>query len=146
GGCPRVDTPAARSLQWAAMSSPPLIEMAGICKTFPGGIQANQEVSLTVQEGAIHAVIGENGAGKSTLMNILYGRYQPDSGVIRLRGEAVRIESPARAIALGIGMVTQHTTLIPALPALDNVILGAEPARGGVLDRAEARRRVGELA
>jgi len=126
--------------------STPIVQMAHITKTFPGGVVANDDVSLTVWEGTIHAVIGENGAGKSTLMNILYGRYPPDRGRIRLRGQDVRMESPAQAIALGLGMVTQHTTLIPALTALDNVILGAEPTTLGVLDRARAAERVAELA
>jgi ABC-type uncharacterized transport system ATPase subunit len=129
------------------MSSQPLpiIQMVNITKTFPGGVIANQDVSLSVIEGTIHAIIGENGAGKSTLMNILYGRFQPDSGRIRMRGEDVRIESPAKAISLGLGMVTQHTTMIPALSVLDNIILGAEPAKAGVLNRKEAINRVSEL-
>ncbi len=124
----------------------PVVQMANITKTFPGGVIANHDVSLSVWEGTIHAVIGENGAGKSTLMNVLFGRYQPDSGRIRIRGQDVKIDSPAKAIALGIGMVTQHTTMIPALTALDNIILGAEPRSAGVIDRTEALRRVGELA
>src|SRR2546427_7849359 len=93
----------------------PIIQMANITKTFPGPVIANDDISLSVWEGSTHAIIGENGAGKSTLMNILYGRYQPDRGRIRLRGEDVRIENPARAIGMGIGIVTQHTTMIPAL-------------------------------
>src|SRR5216683_5096044 len=100
----------------------PLIHMAGISKTYPGGVVANDDVSLSVLEGSIHAVIGENGAGKSTLMNILYGRIQPDKGRIRLRGEDVKIDTPARAIALGLGMVTQHTTVIPALSIIENIV------------------------
>src|SRR5882724_10184244 len=101
--------------------SQPLIQMVEISKTYPGGVVANDDVSLSVLERTIHAVIGENGAGKSTLMNILYGRIHSDSGRIRLRGEDVKIDTPARAIALGIGMVTQHTTMIPALPLIENV-------------------------
>jgi ABC-type uncharacterized transport system ATPase subunit len=124
----------------------PLVQMANITKTFPGGVVANDDISLAVWEGTIHAIIGENGAGKSTLMNVLYGRYQPDRGRIRIRGQDVRIESPARAIALGMGMVTQHTTLIPALTALDNVILGAEPAQAGIVDRKTAATSVDDLA
>lgn len=119
--------------------------MANITKIFPNGVVANDNASLTVWPGTIHAVIGENGAGKTTLMNVLYGRFPPDSGRIRLRGEEVRLESPAHAIALGIGMVTQHTTMIPALSALDNVILGAEPTFAGILHRTTARRRIAEL-
>src|SRR5205085_87069 len=109
-------------------SKQPIVQMANVTKTFPGGVVANDDVSLTVWPGTIHAIIGENGAGKSTLMNVLYGRYQPDRGRIRIRGEDVKIASPAAAIALGIGMVTQHTTMIPALTVLENIILGAEPA------------------
>jgi len=119
--------------------------MVHITKIFPNGVLANDNASLTVWPGTIHAVIGENGAGKTTLMNILYGRYTPDSGRIRLGGEEVRIHSPAHAIALGIGMVTQHTTMIPALTALENIILGAEPTFAGLLQCATARQRVEEL-
>jgi simple sugar transport system ATP-binding protein len=124
----------------------PIIQMANITKTFPNGVVANDDISLTVWEGTVHAVIGENGAGKSTLMHILYGRYQPDRGRIRLRGEDVRIESPAQAISLGLGMVSQHTTLIPALSVLDNIILGNEYAAFGILNRAGAARRIETLA
>src|SRR5438093_10036531 len=109
--------------------STPLIQLEHITKTFPG-VTANDDVSLSVWERSVHALIGENGAGKSTLMGILYGRYQADSGRILYRGDEAKIESPARAIELGIGMVTQHTTMIPALSALDNVILGCEPTSG----------------
>src|SRR5689334_11052278 len=123
----------------------PLIQLVNITKTFPGGMKANDDVSLAVYEGSIHAVIGENGAGKSTLMNILYGRYQPDGGRIRIKGTDVKMESPANAIAQGIGMVTQHTTMIPALTTLENIILGAEPAAGGIIDRGAARRKIEEI-
>src|SRR5687768_12999767 len=123
----------------------PLFQLEHITKTFPG-VVANDDVSLSLWEGSIHAVIGENGAGKSTLMGVLYGRYQPDSGRILYRGEEASIPDPSAAIALGIGMVTQHTTMIPALSALDNVILGNEPAGpAGVIDRQAARRKVEEL-
>lgn len=124
----------------------PLIQMADIVKVFPGGVVANDRVTLNVWGGTIHAVIGENGAGKTTLANILYGRHQPDQGRIRLRGVDVRIDSPARAIGLGLGMVTQHTTMIPALSVLDNILLGAEVRRFGVLSRRAARSRIEEIA
>ncbi len=120
--------------------------MLNIRKVFPGGVVANDDVSLAVQADTIHAVIGENGAGKTTLMNILYGRYQPDAGRICVEGQEVRIQSPAHAISLGIGMVTQHTTMIPALTALENVILGAEPTAGGYIQTADGLRRVREVA
>src|SRR5579872_5291719 len=125
---------------------PPVVQMANITKTFPSGVVANDDVSFAVWSGTIHALIGENGAGKSTLMGILYGRYTPDSGRIRVRGTDVRIDSPAGAIALGIGMVTQHTTLIPALTVIDNIVLGAEPTTAGVLERGRALARIAEIA
>ncbi len=123
----------------------PVIQMANITKSFPG-VVANDDVSLAVRPGVIHAIVGENGAGKSTLMGILYGRYQPDEGRIRIGGNDVRIDSPARAIALGIGMVTQHTTMAPALSVLENTILGAEPSIAGIVDSRAAAARVTELA
>lgn len=122
-----------------------MISIKGVTKRFPG-VLANDHVSLDVREGEIHAVIGENGAGKSTLMKILYGLYQPDDGVIELRGRPVRIDGPARAVALGIGMVHQHFMLIPRFSVLENIILGHEMARCGVLDRHASERRVRELA
>lgn len=126
--------------------SVPLLEMTGICKTYPGGIVANDDASLSVEEGTIHAVIGENGAGKSTLMDILYGKVRPDVGQIKLRGEEAQMASPSAAIHAGIGMVSQHTSLIPALSVIDNVFLGAEPSLGFVYDRSTGRARLQELA
>jgi simple sugar transport system ATP-binding protein len=126
-------------------STPPAVQMAGITKTFPGGVVANNNVSLAVEAQTIHAIIGENGAGKSTLMNILFGRFLPDSGRIRVNGQEVVIDTPARAIALGLGLVTQHTTMIPALTALENVILGGEPTAHGVLNTAQALARLEEI-
>src|SRR5437763_14834654 len=109
--------------------------MRSITKRFPG-VVANQDVSLIVRPGTFHAVIGENGAGKSTLLNILYGRYRADSGRIFVQGEEVTqsLHSPADAIRRGLGMVSQHYALIPALTVLENIILGAEPTLpGGML-------------
>ncbi len=123
----------------------PAVQMANITKRFPG-VLANDNVSLTVYEGTLHAVIGENGAGKSTLMNILFGRYQPDSGRIRVRERDVTITNPAAAIQLGMGMVSQHTTMIPALSLLENVLLGQEPCALGVLRRQAARQRLAEIS
>ncbi|MBI3998484.1 MAG: ABC transporter ATP-binding protein [Armatimonadetes bacterium] len=121
-----------------------VIELTGITKRFPG-VLANDQVSLAVAPGEIHALVGENGAGKSTLMKILYGLYQPDSGSIAVRGQPVVLDSPRRAISLGIGMVHQHFMLIPVFTVAENVVLGSEPARRGRLAPDEARRRVREL-
>lgn len=124
------------------------IKMENVTKRFPGVI-ANQQVSLAVKSGAFHAVIGENGAGKSTLLNILYGRYQPDEGRVFLHGREVTqtLRSPADAIRNGVGLVSQHYALIPALTVLENVLLGAEETGfGGVLKRKRAIERIQELA
>src|SRR5512136_10201 len=93
---------------------PPVLELRGITKTFPG-VLANDHIDLTLEEGEIHALLGENGAGKTTLMNILYGLYKPDAGKIMVRGESVEITEPNDAIAHGIGMVHQHFMLIPVM-------------------------------
>ena len=102
---------------------PVLLEMRGIAKRF-GELQALKGVDLVVNEGEIHALVGENGAGKTTLMNILYGLYHPDAGTIRFRGKDVRITGPRDAIALGIGMIHQHFMLVPPLTVAENVVLG----------------------
>ena len=121
----------------------PLLEMRGVRKRF-GDLQALDGVDLVVQEGEIHALVGENGAGKTTLMNVLYGLYRPDAGTIRYRGKDVRISGPRDAIALGIGMIHQHFMLIPPLTVAENVVLGDE--RGGpTLDTTAIERRVREL-
>jgi simple sugar transport system ATP-binding protein len=120
--------------------------MAGITKVYPGGVRANDQVALEVMPGTIHAVVGENGAGKSTLMGILYGAVRPDEGRIRLFGEDVHLRSPADAIRLGIGMVTQHSSFIPALTLLDNILLGHETAALGVLRRGAALGAVRAVA
>jgi general nucleoside transport system ATP-binding protein len=120
----------------------PAIELIRINKSF-GQVHANKDVSLKVERGAIHGIVGENGAGKSTLMSILYGFYEADSGEIRINGEPVAIRSPADAIRAGIGMVHQHFMLVEPLTVLENVMLGAE---GGSLLRAGARRARAELA
>ncbi len=140
--------PAASSLQTPASSSEALIRMEQITKRFPG-IVANDKVSLTVRAGGFHAVIGENGAGKSTLLNVLYGLYRADEGRITLRGEDVTqaLHSPADAIRRGIGLVSQHYALIPALSVIENVILGAEPLGPvGILDRRAAAEKIAGLA
>jgi general nucleoside transport system ATP-binding protein len=122
------------------------LEMRGISKTYPGDVVANDAVDLVVEQGEIHALVGENGAGKSTLMKILYGMEQPDSGEIRLNGQPVTISSPQAAIRHGIGMVHQHFQLIPSLTVAENVALGYEIRRGPLLDERAMRQRVAELS
>src|ERR1700745_1737589 len=103
----------------------PAIKLSHIKKQF-GAVQANKDVSLEVERGTIHGIIGENGAGKSTLMSILYGFYQADSGEIRVAGKPTILHTANQAIPLGIGMVHQHFMLVPNFTVLENVILGAE--------------------
>lgn len=102
----------------------PLLEMQNITKRFPGGVVANDGVSLSVQSGEIHGLLGENGAGKSTLMNVLFGLHTPDEGEIRFRSEPLDVKRPLDAIETGIGMVHQHFMLIPRLSVTENVVLG----------------------
>ena len=121
------------------------IELQAITKRFPG-VTANDHVDLAVRTGEIHAIVGENGAGKSTLMRVLYGLYQPDAGTIHVRGAPVQIDSPRRALQLGIGMVHQHFMLIPVFTVAENIILGSEPSGAlGSLRLHEAETRVAEL-
>jgi general nucleoside transport system ATP-binding protein len=124
-------------------SAPPFVVLEGITKRFPG-VVANDDVSLELRPGEVHALIGENGAGKSTLMRILYGMYPSDSGRIVIRGEEVRIRSPRDAIARGIGMVHQHFVLVDPFTVAENVILGDEG--GAVLQPEESERKVKALA
>ncbi len=124
----------------------PVLELRGITKHFPG-VLANDHIDLTLEQGEIHALLGENGAGKTTLMNILYGLYQPDEGEIFVRGKKIEIHSPSDAIAAGIGMVHQHFMLVPVFTVTENVMLGAEATRwAGVLDRASAAARVRQIS
>ena len=122
-----------------------VIEMKEIVKKF-GNFTANDHVNLTVHKGEVHAILGENGAGKSTLMNVLYGLYRPTSGTIAINGRGVVLTSPKHAIELGIGMVHQHFMLIQPFTVTENIVLGVEPKKGIVLDKAEARKRVVELS
>ena len=124
---------------------PPLLELKGITKAFPGVI-ANDHVDFELRMGEVHALLGENGAGKSTLMNILYGLYHPDEGELRLNGSPVRISSPREAIDAGIGMVHQHFMLIPVMTVAENIVLAAEPKKGPFLDEQAAEARVRELS
>ncbi|MBQ8653607.1 MAG: ABC transporter ATP-binding protein [Clostridia bacterium] len=119
--------------------------MLGITKRFPG-IIANDNITLQLKKGEIHALLGENGAGKSTLMSVLFGLYQPEAGVIKKDGQEVAIRNPNDATALGIGMVHQHFKLVECFTVLDNIIMGVEPNRFGFLQKKEARRKVKELS
>ena len=121
------------------------IEMLHITKKFPG-IIANDDITLQLKKGEIHALLGENGAGKSTLMSVLFGLYQPEEGEIRKNGEKVEIKNPNDANALGIGMVHQHFMLVECFTVLDNIILGIEPTRGIFLQKDIAREKVLGLA
>lgn len=122
-----------------------IIEMLNITKIFPG-IIANDNITLRLRKGEIHALLGENGAGKSTLMSVLFGLYQADSGEIRKNGETVRINNPNDANALGIGMVHQHFKLVEIFTVLENIILGVEPNKMGFLQKKEAREKILRLS
>ena len=122
-----------------------VIEMLHITKEFPG-IKANDDITLQLRKGEVHALLGENGAGKSTLMSVLFGLYQPEAGQIRKNGKEVVIRNPNDANALGIGMVHQHFKLVECFSVLDNIILGVEPNKMGFLQKAEARKKVMALS
>jgi len=122
-----------------------IIEMLNITKKFPG-IIANDDITLQLKKGEIHALLGENGAGKSTLMSVLFGLYQPEAGVIKKDGEIVKINDPNDANRLHIGMVHQHFKLVEVFTVLDNIILGVEQTKNGFLQKKEARRKVMELS
>ncbi|MBB5919074.1 simple sugar transport system ATP-binding protein [Actinoalloteichus hoggarensis] len=128
----------------AAGGRPPAVVLRGITRRFPG-VVANDGVDLRVEQGEIHALMGENGAGKSTLMSVLYGALRPDAGEIELFGRRVEPAGPAGAIAEGVGMVHQHFMLFPGLSVTENVVYGQEPVRRGLVDRTAARARVVEL-
>ena len=121
-----------------AVAPPPAVRMSGIRKRF-GAVQANDDVDLGVAAGTVHGIVGENGAGKSTLMSVLYGFYEADAGRIEIDGRAVSIRNARDAIAAGIGMVHQHFMLVDTFDAIDNVLLGAEPAFSLAASRATAR-------
>ena len=126
-------------------NTPYAIEMVNITKRFPG-IIANDNVTLQLKAGEIHALLGENGAGKSTLMSVLFGLYQAEEGVIKKNGEVVKINNPNDANALGIGMVHQHFKLVECFSVLDNIILGVEDTKNGILQREKARAKVVALS
>ena len=122
-----------------------VIEMLHITKEFPG-IKANDDITLQLKKGEIHALLGENGAGKSTLMSVLFGLYQPEAGEIRKNGVKVEINDPNDATALKIGMVHQHFKLVEVFTVLDNIILGAETTKLGFIQKKEARTKVQALS
>ena len=126
-------------------NTPYAIEMLNITKRFPG-IIANDNVTIQLKRGEIHALLGENGAGKSTLMSVLFGMYQAEEGEIRKDGKVVKIDNPNDANALGIGMVHQHFKLVECFSVLDNIILGVEDVSKGFLQRDKARAKVLELS
>ena len=122
-----------------------MLELRNITKTF-GSVVANDDVSITVHKGTIHAIVGENGAGKSTVMRIAYGFYKADSGEILVDGKLVQIRSPHDAIALGIGMVHQHFMLVDTMTVAENIILGAETGSAASLDLEKANRDIKALS
>ena len=115
-----------------------VIEMCHITKVFPG-IIANDDITLGLRKGEIHALLGENGAGKSTLMSVLFGLYQPEEGEILYNGKPVKITDPNVATSLGIGMVHQHFKLVECFTVLDNIILGDEDSSLGFVQKKKAR-------
>ena len=122
-----------------------VIEMLNITKRFPG-IVANDNITLQLRKGEIHALLGENGAGKSTLMSVLFGLYPADEGIIKKNGQEVKINNPNIANELGIGMVHQHFKLVEVFSVLDNIILGVEPTKHGFIDRVDAKKRIIDLS
>ena len=124
---------------------PYAVEMLHITKRFPG-IVANDDITLQLKKGEIHALLGENGAGKSTLMSVLFGLYQPEEGIIKKDGKVVQINDPNDANALGIGMVHQHFKLVQCFTVLQNIVLGVEDTKHGILQTDEARKKVMQLS
>ena len=119
----------------------PVVEMLNIRKEFPG-IVANDDITVTLKKGEVLALLGENGAGKSTLMSVLFGLYQPEAGMIRVRGKEVKIPNPNVAGDLGIGMVHQHFKLVHNFTVTENIVLGMEPSKAGVLTLKKASDRI----
>ena len=122
-----------------------VVEMLNISKKF-GNFYANKDITLQLDKGEVHALLGENGAGKSTLMNVLFGLYQPEEGTIKVRGKEVDIANPNIANDLGIGMVHQHFMLVENLTVTENIILGNEPTKMGVINIKEAEKKVAEIS
>lgn len=123
-----------------------LLEMRGITKVYSNGFVANENVDFSVKKGEIHALVGENGAGKSTLMKVLFGIETPEEGKVFLRGEEIKIDSPLTAIKYGIGMVHQHFMLVPSLTVAENMILGMEPKKYGLVSLEKANQIVKDIS
>ena len=121
------------------------ISVRNIFKEFPG-VKANQDINLTINQGEIRAIVGENGAGKTTLMNILYGLYQPDHGLIFIKGKEVKFHNSRAAMAMGIGMVHQHFKLVPSFTLGQNIVLGVEPKKIFFVDNKQIEKNVNELS
>ncbi|MGO4108991.1 ABC transporter ATP-binding protein [Paenibacillus sp. YAF4_2] len=128
------------------MGSTPLLEMRNITKVYPNGVVANSNVNFSLNEGEIHAIVGENGAGKSTLMKMIFGMEEPSEGEMRLAGRTLRFRSPQDAIDNGIGMVHQHFMLVPSFTVVQNIVLGMEPTKAGYIDYKEAVRMTEALS
>lgn len=139
-----VDTPEEKKRKESLKDAPIVVELQHICKYFPG-IRANDDISLSLRKGEIHALLGENGAGKSTLMSILFGLNNPDSGKIIVKGKEVKNMNPNEATRLGIGMVHQHFKLVEIYTALQNIILGQEPTKFGFLKPKAVKKSIEEL-
>ena len=122
-----------------------VIEMLGIRKQF-GNFVANNNITLQLKKGEIHALLGENGAGKSTLMNVLFGLYQPEAGEIKVRGKVEKITDPNKANDLGIGMVHQHFMLVENFTVTENIILGSEPTKLGTINIKDAAKEIADLS
>jgi simple sugar transport system ATP-binding protein len=133
-------------IQTISDTTVPRLELRAVSKRYDNGTLASDNVSLSVRRGDIHALVGENGAGKSTVMKMLYGLEQPSAGTILLDGEPLALRAPADAIAAGIGLVPQHLQLVPSFTVAQNVVLGGEPARFGLVDRRAAIGKVAELS
>lgn len=124
----------------------PLLELTHITVRFPGGIVANKNVDLTIEEGEIHALLGENGAGKSTLMKVAFGMQAPTEGSLRWKGKPIHFRSAADAMAAGIGMVHQHFMLVSSFQVWENIILGHEPTQRGQIDKESALTQIHKLS
>ena len=122
------------------------LKMENITKIYPNGFVANKGITFSVQQGEIHALVGENGAGKTTLMKVLFGMEQPQEGAIYVNEKKVKISSPLEAIELGVGMVHQHFMLLPSMTVAQNVTLGMEPRKNGLVDTQKAVQITQEMS